>query len=172
MSVLRWNAHRLTAATLRDKIKALGSGAAGVTVLDLGQNDLAALPDEIASMTALERLNLQQNKLQRLPVLPMPNLRLLNASFNELREWPVWVAQECQALERLALADNRLAVPVGDAEWSNLTKLEFLSLERNPLPGTLAKFFDGKPIAQAALQLLENHNKGRFRDVPMAAAKK
>lgn len=169
---LRWNAHRLTAATLRDKILELGARAASIEHLDLGQNELESLPAELGEFRALKRLNVQQNTLVLLPdTFSFPRLEHLNASFNQIHQWPSWVVQ-CPKLMRLALAHNALRVPVPPVPWTDLARLEFLSLEGNPLPSTLAKFFDGKVVTQAALHLLEEHDTERFRDVPIAIAKK
>lgn len=165
--MLRWQAHNLTCSSLREKLLGLGeSRARSVRALDLTNNQLEALPDEMQMLQGLERLVLQQNQLQTLPTLSLPKLQVLNAAFNRLEEWPVWVLDS--PLEKLALNDNELGPPIPEVEWTRLDRLVYLSLEGNRrLPSSLRKFFDGRGPVSALLENLHSYGHSRFADVPI-----
>jgi Leucine-rich repeat (LRR) protein len=73
------------------------------TSLVLSQMDLCAVPDWIANLTALTRLDLGGNRLTELPdwVGNLTSLAQLNLSFNDLTELPDWVGN-LTALEAVA----------------------------------------------------------------------
>jgi internalin A len=105
------------------------SGAIDLDLSDLG---LTALPDAIASLTALQTLELGNNQLTALPdaIANLTALQTLGLGHNQLTALPDAIAS-LTALQNLKLGHNQLtALP--DAVAS-LTALEFFNLEDNQL---------------------------------------
>ena len=119
--------------------------------LNLRRNHLTALPDAIASLTALQSLNLMSNQLTTLPdaIASLTALQSLNLWDNELTALPDALAS-LTALQSLNLSYNRLtALPDAIA---SLTALQSLDLEDNRLTAL--------PDAIAGLTALESLDLG------------
>jgi small GTP-binding protein len=102
--------------------------------LNLWNNQLRALPVEIAQLQSLTSLDLGRNQLSELPpeIGYLQNLTSLNLWNNQLRALPVEIAQ-LQSLTSLDLWSNQLrALPLEIAQLQNLTVLD---LRQNHLSG-------------------------------------
>ncbi|MEG4233845.1 COR domain-containing protein [Microcoleus sp. Pol11C3] len=100
--------------------------------LNLGSNQLRELPEAIASLTQLQVLYLYNNKLRELPkeIPSLTQLQVLDLSYNQLTERPEAIASLTQ-LQRLYLDNNQLReLP---KEIASLTQLRELYLENNQL---------------------------------------
>jgi len=103
-----------------------------LTQLDLGDNLLAALPDQMSRLTQLQYLNISGNQLASVPagIEQMTGLTQLNLAGNQLAELPDALGGLSRLLQ-LHLAGNRLsALPAG---VGNLTGLRVLNLRGNQL---------------------------------------
>uniref|UniRef100_A0A672LSK6 Leucine-rich repeat-containing protein 40 n=1 Tax=Sinocyclocheilus grahami TaxID=75366 RepID=A0A672LSK6_SINGR len=76
---------------------------------DLSNNHLMDIPESLANLTNLVKLNLSCNKLKSLPpaISQMKNLRMLDCSRNQLESIPPVLAQ-MESLEQLYLRHNKL----------------------------------------------------------------
>ncbi|GAB4818031.1 hypothetical protein N2152v2_005077 [Parachlorella kessleri] len=114
-------------------------------VLDLGGNQLAALPPALAQLSALQRLRLSHNALgvgvgdggseaeqQGVwgPLMALTQLVVLNLDHNRLTVVPEGISRLVN-LEKLALGDNQIgSLPV---DMGRLTSMRALSLSQNQL---------------------------------------
>ncbi|MEH2147869.1 COR domain-containing protein [Nostoc sp.] len=104
----------------------------GAIELDLSNIELTEIPEAIASLTQLQRLNLGNNQLSELPeaIASLTQLKLLNLGNNQLSELPEAIASLTQ-LQRLDLDNNQLTrLPEAIAF---LTQLQLLYLDNNQL---------------------------------------
>ncbi len=138
-------------------------------MLDISSNDIDQLPP--LDLPNLERLFLQGNRLCSLAdglFAGLPKLRVLNVSANKLTGISSTIGQ-LSALERLILNDNHLAtIPF---EITRLTNLDYLGLERNPLPVHIAKYSVGKLAVKQHLLNIALGFDQKFHDVPLAHVK-
>nr|GLL23991.1 phospholipase A I-like isoform X2 [Ipomoea trifida] len=103
-----------------------------VTVVSLSGLGLTVLPVEIAHLSLLERLYLDNNKLSTLPpeLGELKNLKVLAADCNILVSVPVKL-RECVGLVELSLEHNKLVRPLLD--FRAMIDLRVLRLFGNPL---------------------------------------
>ena len=117
------------------KLRELPEAIASLTQLqrlDLDNNQLRELPEVIASLTQLQRLDLSNNQLTELPeaIASLTQLQQLNLSNNQLTELPEAIASLTQ-LRELYLYNNQLTeLPEAIA---SLTQLRELYLKKNQL---------------------------------------
>ncbi|HAS43487.1 MAG TPA: hypothetical protein DCS93_23610 [Microscillaceae bacterium] len=100
--------------------------------LDLNHNNLETLPDWIGQLTRLENLNLWGNKLKTLSesIGQLQQLKVLQMDGNKLAKLPQSIGQLAH-LEELILESNALtALP---ENIDQLTQLKVLDLGRNPI---------------------------------------
>jgi Leucine-rich repeat (LRR) protein len=109
-----------------------GDGMNALTHLEVNSCDFSALPDSICSMTALETLNCQGNKITQLPALALSKLDILNCSSNKLTSLPESLSQ-CASLRVFFFQGNSVTnVP---ASFGGLASLERVMCMDNPLEG-------------------------------------
>ncbi|XP_052862861.1 protein artichoke [Anopheles cruzii] len=101
--------------------------------LDAGDNRLQEFIPGLP--VAVERINLQRNRIAQLPapaskLWDLPNLRMLDLSGNELTRLPRAVFQPTPQLRLLSLARNQLQ-SVDDGSLLGLGRLEVLNLQDN-----------------------------------------
>ncbi len=132
--------------------RALRNGAPELHLSDLA---LTTLPDSIADLTRLRRLNLANNRLSALPegIAALTNLESLLLFNNQLRTLPDWIANLTQ-LQWLDLASNQLAaLPEALAGIGSLNQLYLQGNNSLGIPpeilgmSRLDAFFHGKPAA-------------------------
>lgn len=84
-----------------------------ITDLNLSNNTMSKLPDELADLAALERLDISHNAFIALPhaVYKMPKLSKLNASHNHIVEIEVDRLEQTESLEDVDLQENPLTMP-------------------------------------------------------------
>ncbi|XP_077001546.1 E3 ubiquitin-protein ligase LRSAM1 isoform X3 [Tamandua tetradactyla] len=82
---------------------------ATIKVLDLHDNQLAALPDDIGQLTALQVLNAERNQLTYLPrsIGDLIQLQTLNVKDNKLKELPDTLG-ELRSLRTLDISENEI----------------------------------------------------------------
>lgn len=115
-------------------------------VLNLNNNDLTELPPVVCELKSLKVLGLHGNKLRSLPaeLAKLSHLKLLGLGNNDLTELPQVVC-ELTNLEELYLYDNKLSfLP---ATIVQLIRLKELGLERNQ--------FESIPLCVGRLPQLE-----------------
>ncbi|KAF2737319.1 cell morphogenesis protein-like protein Sog2 [Polyplosphaeria fusca] len=105
----------------------------GITI-DLGNNNIARLPDDVIDVirAEIERLALSHNQLTTLPfrLAECRRLRYLNVRYNSMREIPPAIL-ELTSLEILDVSKNKIRViPDGIA---NLTSLKVLAISKNKI---------------------------------------
>jgi len=111
-----------------------GSGMTSLTHLEVNSCDFSALPDSICTMSALETLNCQGNKIEVLPELALPNLDILNCSSNKLSALPDSLGK-CTSLRVFFFQSNSVVTVPSVLE--GLEKLERVMCMGNPLdPGS------------------------------------
>ena len=98
--------------------------------LGLGNNDLLLLPADLGSLQALNYLRLDGNRLSALPDVLPPNLIMIDVSDNRLVRVPPPIYRLAR-LNRLFLAGNQITRL--EDQIGQLTQLELLDLDRNPL---------------------------------------
>ena len=90
-----------------NKLTALPTGAltgeASLQHLYVGANMITEVPETIASLTALEMLDLRKNQLERIPaqLSSCTKLKLLNLGDNKIGEVPADILAKCVELEEL-----------------------------------------------------------------------
>eukprot|EP00929_Paragymnodinium_shiwhaense_P097982 TRINITY_DN59544_c0_g1_i1.p1 TRINITY_DN59544_c0_g1~~TRINITY_DN59544_c0_g1_i1.p1 ORF type:complete len:1129 (-),score=294.76 TRINITY_DN59544_c0_g1_i1:207-3593(-) len=120
-----------------------------VKCLDLRKNGLEALLPEIALMSSLEDLLLDQNRLKDIPVevCSLPNLKTLSLSQNVLRSLPTAIGK-MSALRSLSVGDNHIEeIP---EELSECSELQCLYIHHNhfsKLPTSLHKLSNLNELA-------------------------
>ncbi|KAB1279691.1 E3 ubiquitin-protein ligase LRSAM1 [Camelus dromedarius] len=82
---------------------------ATIKVLDLHDNQLAALPDDIGQLTALQVLNMERNQLTYLPrsIGNLIQLQTLSVKDNKLKELPD-TSGELRSLRTLDISENEI----------------------------------------------------------------
>ncbi|XP_004677369.2 PREDICTED: E3 ubiquitin-protein ligase LRSAM1 [Condylura cristata] len=82
---------------------------ATIKVLDLHENQLAALPEDIGQLTALQVLNVERNQLTYLPrsIGKLAQLQTLNVKDNKLKELPDTLG-ELRSLRTLDVSENEI----------------------------------------------------------------
>jgi len=131
--------------------------------LDISGLKLTELPEAIASLTQLQRLNLKNNQLTELPeaIASLTQLQWLILSDNQLTELPDAIASLTQ-LQGLDLNNNQLrSLPEAIA---SLTQLQWLNLNKNQLRSL--------PEAIASLTQLQwlNLSNNQLRSLPEVIA--
>jgi Leucine-rich repeat (LRR) protein len=106
-----------------------------LTEIILARNQVQKMPDKMANMYRLRRLDISRNDLSNygLPaeMMNLKSLVQLDISHNRFEEFPT-VILEFNLLRSLNISHNKMkAVPL---DLRNLKKLEFLAIEGNPLP--------------------------------------
>ncbi|KAF5295571.1 hypothetical protein FQR65_LT10434 [Abscondita terminalis] len=93
--------------------------------LNLAHNQMAKLPDEIAEMGNLQRLDISYNTFIALPnaIFKIPKLESLNASNNHIVDVEVEVLENAPALENVDLCKNPLTPRCHD-QLSLLSKIQ------------------------------------------------
>lgn len=123
------------------------------------------LPPTVLCDTSLESLNLDRNKLKRIPgISQLCNLKKLILSKNDIADFPEEI-QSLVHLEKLDLNQNQIRV-IPEGIFSCLLKLKHLRLNNNrlsDLPKDLA-------TCQGSLQYL-NLSNNLFQDIPQAVLK-
>ncbi|KAB0802653.1 hypothetical protein PPYR_04839 [Photinus pyralis] len=96
-----------------------------ITDLNLAHNQMAKLPDEIAEMGNLQRLDISYNTFIALPnaIFKIPKLEHLNACNNHIIDVEVEVLEEAPALQTLDLCKNPLT-PRSHDSLSAVTKIQ------------------------------------------------
>ncbi len=101
--------------------------------LSIRGNKLQKFPNAISDVHTLEKLNLSENKISSIDddaFDGLENLIELDLSFNELTYLPTSLGK-LKKLKRLNLSGNKIsALP---KEFENLTSLEFLDFDNNPI---------------------------------------
>ncbi|XP_018087999.1 E3 ubiquitin-protein ligase LRSAM1 isoform X2 [Xenopus laevis] len=104
------------------------SDLSALKVLDLHENQIAALPGNISHLTSLQVLNLEQNLLRALPdsIGDLSQLQILNVKGNKLKLLPPTIGG-LHCLRTLNISENRLQeLP---RSLANVRTLETLSLD-------------------------------------------
>ncbi|XP_014373263.2 malignant fibrous histiocytoma-amplified sequence 1 homolog [Alligator sinensis] len=126
---------------------------------------LRVLPPTVLCDTSLESLNLDRNKLKRIPgISQLCNLKKLILSKNDIADFPEEI-RSLVHLEKLDLNQNQIRV-IPEGIFSCLLKLKHLRLNNNrlsDLPKDLA-------TCQGSLQYL-NLSNNLFQDIPQAVLK-
>ncbi|EPY83265.1 E3 ubiquitin-protein ligase LRSAM1 isoform 2 [Camelus ferus] len=155
---------------------------ATIKVLDLHDNQLAALPDDIGQLTALQVLNMERNQLTYLPrsIGNLIQLQTLSVKDNKLKELPD-TSGELRSLRTLDISENEIQrLP---QMLAHVRTLETLSLDAAsmvyPPPevcsaGTKAiqqflckaSGLEYYPPSQYLLPVLEQDGAENFRDSP------
>lgn len=110
-----------------------------LTILDLGNNRLEAIPDSVFDLTALEKLSLNHNRLSQLPsrIASLSNLKYLHLAENKLSALPREIG-DLNKLTTLLLADNSLQqLPNEIGLLGALTDLDLAKNQLTSLPETL-----------------------------------
>jgi leucine-rich repeat protein SHOC2 len=116
-----------------DRLPGNVDGLTSLELLDLRDNQLAALPDALGALgPSLQRLLLGRNRLAALPASlgGLSRLTHLHANWNRLEALPEELGG-CAALVELQLSTNRLAQLPGT--FSRLTRLRTCALQDNCL---------------------------------------
>ncbi|XP_025830400.1 leucine-rich repeat-containing protein 20 isoform X2 [Agrilus planipennis] len=102
-----------------------------ITDLNLSHNQMAKLPDEIASMANLERLDISFNTFVSLPsaIFKIPRLQELNASNNHIVDVDSEDIEEAPSLMKLDLTRNPLTARCHDL-LCRINKIEVLLTQR------------------------------------------
>eukprot|EP00961_Rhodomonas_salina_P121756 1639439-Rhodomonas_salina.1 len=108
------------------------SGIASVKELDVSRNRVISLPSGIEKMLMLEKLILDNNKINALTYVigVLSQLQVLNVAFNEIATVPTEIGL-CTALTELFLDDNKLLHIPGSI--GNLTQLRLLGFSNNAI---------------------------------------
>ncbi|NER35832.1 MAG: hypothetical protein F6J93_17900 [Oscillatoria sp. SIO1A7] len=113
----------------------------GLQKLDLSGNQLTQLPEAIAQLTELQQLYLSGNQLTKLPeaIAQLTGLEELDLSRNQLTELPEALAQ-LTGLQQLKLWDNQLTeLPEALAQLTGLQQLDLSENRLTQLPEAIAQ---------------------------------
>ena len=111
------------------------AGLSGVRLLDLGANQITALPEGVlAGLAVLEDVDLSNNRIAELPATlfaGLPTLRRIDLSDNALAGVPQGLLADADELEELRLGGNLIeALPAGFFE--GMAHLTEVRLDNNP----------------------------------------
>ncbi|XP_066905092.1 chaoptin [Halyomorpha halys] len=111
--------------------------------LDLSGNKIRAnLKELFHYLQALRELNLAATGTSQLPVLPLPNLAVLNVSHNPISDFPIDTATALPRLRTLTMSNcNFLKLP--SDSWPKLTLLKHLDVSYNPIKELVTESFSG-----------------------------
>lgn len=98
-----------------------------ITDLNLAHNQMAKLPDEIAEMGNLQKLDISFNTFIALPnaIFKIPKLEQLNASNNHILDVEVEVLEEAPSLQKVDLTTNPLTARCHE-QLSLITKIQIV----------------------------------------------
>lgn len=105
--------------------------------LDLSANQFNAIPDSLATLSALRHLNLAQNVISDLRTLkhsPLPAITAMNLRANRLQD--IAGIETLPALERLDLRENQIKDPQELARLTSIPELREIYVEGNPFTRT------------------------------------
>eukprot|EP00929_Paragymnodinium_shiwhaense_P013572 TRINITY_DN121425_c0_g1_i1.p1 TRINITY_DN121425_c0_g1~~TRINITY_DN121425_c0_g1_i1.p1 ORF type:complete len:391 (+),score=79.86 TRINITY_DN121425_c0_g1_i1:73-1245(+) len=100
-------------------------------MLELGSNRIRDVPSELSQLTELEELWLGKNKITKMALAPLPNLKRLSMQSNRLEQWDSLLFSNCPNLEYLYLGHNNL--PNLPDDFGTLTKLIEVDLAANAM---------------------------------------
>ncbi|XP_014239961.1 leucine-rich repeat protein soc-2 isoform X1 [Cimex lectularius] len=104
-----------------------------ITELNLSHNQMSKLPDELADLAELERLDISHNAFISLPTAAykMPKLTLLNANCNHIIDIDVERLQNSPSLKEVDLEENPVPFNTATALRS-LPRIRVVLSERKP----------------------------------------
>lgn len=104
-----------------------------ITELNLANNQMSKLPDELADLAELEKLDISHNAFINLPLVAyrIPKLTTLNASHNHIIEVDVERLKTSPALQNVDLRENPVPNQTLQA-LQNLTSIRVLLTAREP----------------------------------------
>ena len=91
-------------------------------VLLLSNNLLQCIPTSIAHLHKLTFLSVDNNQLSSFPNVSLKSLKILVASSNDFRD--TWPLPEFEALEQLAIRDNKITTIYRHGTYPNLLDLD------------------------------------------------
>ncbi len=133
------------------------AGAGGGSALDLGGLRLDRVPDEIADLTGLTELLLNDNRITALPdwIGSLPNLTTLRLDSNRLAELP-GTMNRLTSLTRLDVGQNWFTeLPGWLGGLTGLTSLDLRGLQLRKLPDWLGGLSDLTELDIGSNQLVE-----------------
>lgn len=138
LSPYKW--HRLKFLSLADNSlttlssESLAPIAGTLRSLDLSSNLFTEIPDSLASMVALQSLDLSNCMIESLHSLirsPLPAITRLKLRSNRLRS--IAGVERLPSLESLALQDNKISDPTEMARLTGIPNLREIWVKHNPL---------------------------------------
>ena len=120
-------------------------GLGSLERLNLGDNDIAALPEDVFGLGSLERLNLGDNEIAALPedvFDGLGSLERLDLGDNEIAALPEDVFDGLGSLESLDLGGNQIGTLPEDV-FDGLSSLEWLGLSGIRINALPKDVFDG-----------------------------
>ena len=136
--------HLISLVCQNNKLESISSSISLLTklkVLDLSNNQLVSLPSEVGKLTSLTTLNISCNKLTSLPpLIDCTSLGSLDASHNELTEFPEFHEKMTAHFCDLSLSENHISeIP---SDLSKLQSLKSLLIENNKLSSVPLNIID------------------------------
>ncbi|KAJ9594368.1 hypothetical protein L9F63_014210 [Diploptera punctata] len=116
-----------------NELKDLNANAnipSGTEILDLSSNLFTEINAFVFSISGLQELYLQQNKLKSLEININTNIKVLNVSNNQIEKFSITM---CQYLENLDLSSNKLESIPEQIHGQAMPALRSLSLDFNPI---------------------------------------
>lgn len=109
-------------------------------VLDLSRNRIAELPESITQLVNLNTINVSHNVLKSIPALRgAAKLTVLNASHNQLTQFPDICVEENRNLAEILLMDNGIgAIPHAIEQLAALKQLSMVRNQVKTIPKSLA----------------------------------